>query len=241
VERVTEVDQPVSAKGASELVELTRVQRIVARRMAESKATIPEFVLSATVDMTEAVALRERLKETADPVPSYNDMVVKAVGLALREHPRVNGSYTDGGWELHERVNVGVAVATPDALVVPTVFDADRKPLSDIARDARAAIDHVRAGTISPAALAGGTFTVSNLGMYGIDQFVAIVNPPQAAILTVGALAKRPAVGPDDVIVAQRQLALTLVCDHRIVYGADGAQFLTTVRRRLEDPVDLPG
>ena len=172
-------------------------------------------------------------------MPSYNDMIVKAVGLALREYPRVNGSYKDGAWELYERVNVGVAVATPDALVVPTVFDADRKSLSDIARDARAAIEHVRARTITPSALAGGTFTVSNLGMYGIDQFVAIVNPPQAAILTVGALAKRPAVDADDVVVARQQLTLTLVCDHRIVYGADGAQFLTAVRRGLEEPEAL--
>jgi pyruvate dehydrogenase E2 component (dihydrolipoamide acetyltransferase) len=236
VERVRELEQPNGANGESERVELTRVQRIVARRMAESKATVPEFVLSVAVDMTRAVGLRERWKANADPTPSYNDMIVKATGLALREHPRVNGSFKDGAWELHERVNVGFAVATPEALVVPIVFDADRKQLSDIAHEAGEAIAHVRAGTVHPSILAGGTFTVSNLGMYGIDQFIAIVNPPQAAILTVGALAKRPVVGADDAIVARQQLTLTLVCDHRIVYGADGAQFLTAVRRLLEEP-----
>jgi pyruvate dehydrogenase E2 component (dihydrolipoamide acetyltransferase) len=227
------------AKGEAEVHELTRLQQTVSRRMAESKATAPDFSISLTVDMTGAVELRTRLKEVADPAPSFNDMVVKAAATALGEHPRVNGAYRDGKFEHYERVNVGVAVAAMDALVVPTIFDADRKSLGQIARDARALIEKVRDRTITPPELSGGTFTVSNLGMYGIEHFTAIINPPQASILTVGALAKRPAVDEHGRVVARDQMTLSLVCDHRILYGADGAQFLARVKELLEQPLSL--
>jgi pyruvate dehydrogenase E2 component (dihydrolipoamide acetyltransferase) len=227
------------AKGEAQVHELTRLQQTVSRRMAESKATAPDFSISLTVDMTGAVELRKRLKEVADPAPSFNDMVVKAAATGLREHPRVNGAYRDGKFEHYERVNVGVAVAAMDALVVPTIFDADRKSLGQIARDARGLIEKVRDKTITPPELSGGTFTVSNLGMYGIELFTAIINPPQASILTVGALAKRPAVDESGRIVARDQMTLSLVCDHRILYGADGAQFLARVRELLEQPLSL--
>lgn len=227
------------AKGEAQIQELTRLQQTVSRRMAESKATAPDFSIALTVDMTKAVELRKRLKEVTDPAPSFNDMVVKAAASALREHPRVNGAYRDGKWELYERVNVGVAVAAQDALVVPTVFDADRKSLGQIARDARAVAEKVRDKSITPPELSGATFTVSNLGMFGIEQFTAIINPPQAAILTVGALAKRPAVDETGRIVARDQMQLSLVCDHRILYGADAAQFLARVKELLEQPLSL--
>jgi pyruvate dehydrogenase E2 component (dihydrolipoamide acetyltransferase) len=227
------------AKGETEIQELTRLQQTVSRRMAESKATAPDFSIALTVDMTQAVELRKRLKEVTDPAPSFNDMVVKAAATALREHPRVNGAYRDGKWELYDRVNVGVAVAAQDALVVPTVFDADRKSLGQIARDARALAEKVRDKTITPPELSGATFTVSNLGMFGIEQFTAIINPPQAAILTVGKLAKQPAVDDTGRIVARDQMQLSLVCDHRILYGADGAQFLARVKELLEQPLSL--
>jgi pyruvate dehydrogenase E2 component (dihydrolipoamide acetyltransferase) len=226
-------------KGEAEIQELTRLQQTVARRMAESKATAPDFSISLTVDMTQAVELRKRLKEVADPAPSFNDMVVKAAAIALTEHPRVNGAYRDGKFELYERVNVGVAVAAQDALVVPTVFDADRKSLGQITRDARAAAEKVRERTITPPELSGATFTVSNLGMFGIEHFVAIINPPQSSILTVGKLAKQPAVDESGRIVARDQMSLSLVCDHRILYGADGAQFLARVKELLEQPLSL--
>ena len=154
-------------KGEADVHELTRLQKTVSRRMAESKATAPDFSISLTVDMTQAVELRQRLKEVSDSAPSFNDMVVKAAAMALREHPRVNGAYRDGKFELYDKVNIGVAVAAMDALVVPTIFDADRKSLGQISRDARAAIEKVRDKTITPPELSGGTFTVSNLGMYG--------------------------------------------------------------------------
>jgi pyruvate dehydrogenase E2 component (dihydrolipoamide acetyltransferase) len=227
------------AKGEANIQELTRLQQTVSRRMAESKATAPDFSIALTVDMTKAVELRKRLKEVTDPAPSFNDMVVKAAASALREHSRVNGAYRDGKWELYERVNIGVAVAAQDALVVPTVFDADRKSLGQIARDARAVAEKVRDKSITPPELSGATFTVSNLGMFGIEQFTAIINPPQAAILTVGALAKRPAVDDTGRVVARDQMQLSLVCDHRILYGADGAQFLARVKELLEQPLSL--
>jgi pyruvate dehydrogenase E2 component (dihydrolipoamide acetyltransferase) len=228
------------AKGETSIQELTRLQQTVSRRMAESKATAPDFQLYVDVDMSKAVELRARLKEVADPAPSFNDMVVKAAATALREFPRVNGAYRDGKFELYSRVNIGVAVAAQDALVVPTVFDADRKSLGQIARDAREVIGKVRDGSITPPELSGGTFTVSNLGMYGIDRFSAVINPPQAAILAVGSLKKRPVVDQDSGrIVARDTMTLTLVCDHRILYGSDGAEFVARVRELLENPLSL--
>ena len=227
------------AKGQVEVHELTRLQQTVTRRMAESKATAPDFALTLDVGMTDAVALRARLKEVADPAPSFNDMVVKAAATALRENPRVNAAYRDGKFEHYGNVNVGVAVAAQDALVVPTIFDADQKSLGAIAREARRLIERVRDKEITPPELSGGTFTVSNLGMYGIERFTAIINPPQAAILTVGALQKKPAVDERGKVVAREQMTLTLVCDHRILYGAEGAQFLARVRELLEQPLSL--
>ena len=229
-----------TGRGASETQELSRLQQTVARRMAESKATAPDFVLNVEVDMEEAVELRKQLKVAAGerPAPSFNDLVVKACALALTEFPRANGAYRDGRFELYSRVNVGVAVAGQDALVVPTVFDADRKSLGEIARESRALAEKVRAGKITPPELSAGTFTVSNLGMFGIDQFVAVINPPQAAILAVGAMRPQP-VAIDGEVVVRTRMKLTLTCDHRILYGADAAGFLSRIRERLENPLSL--
>jgi pyruvate dehydrogenase E2 component (dihydrolipoyllysine-residue acetyltransferase) len=227
-------------RGDTETVELTRLQRTVARRMAESKATAPDFVITLEVDMDEAVEFRKQLKAAAgdSPAPSFNDFVIKASALALRDFPRANGAYKDGKFELYSRVNVGVAVAGMDALVVPTVFDADHKSLGQIARESRALAERVRAAKITPPELSGGTFTVSNLGMYGIKRFVAVINPPQAAILAVGELTPRPVVR-DGEIVSRHILELTLSCDHRILYGSDAAEFLARIREYLELPLRL--
>ncbi len=234
-------DSAETAKGSVGVQELTKLQQVVARRMAESKATAPHFYLEAEIDMGRAVEARSRLKaavKEGDVVPSFNDMVVKACALALKEFPRANGAYKDGRFELYSRVNVGIAVAAQDALVVPTVFDADTKGLRQIAAEARALAGKVREGTITPPELSGGTFTVSNLGMFGIDAFSAIVNSPQAGILAVGRIAERPAVR-NGAIVPAHLMNVTLSCDHRILYGADGAQFLARVRELLEEPVSL--
>jgi pyruvate dehydrogenase E2 component (dihydrolipoamide acetyltransferase) len=227
------------AKGKVQTEELSRLQQTVSRRMAESKATAPDFALSLDVDMTSCIELRKRLKEVADPAPSFNDMVVKAAATALREHPRVNGAYRDGNWELYSSVNVGMAVAAEEALVVPTIFDADKRSLGEISRQARELIGKVRDRKITPPEVSGGTFTVSNLGMYGIERFTAIINPPQAGLLTVGALMKKPVVDEGGRVVARDAMTLTLVCDHRILYGADGARFLARIRELLEQPLSL--
>jgi pyruvate dehydrogenase E2 component (dihydrolipoamide acetyltransferase) len=231
-----------TAKGDVSVQELTRTQQVIARRMAESKATVPEFTITTEVDMEAAVALRSQLKAVAEgsdaPVPSYNDMVVKACAIALREYPRANGSYKDGHYELYSRVNIGVAVAAQDALVVPTVFDADKKSLGEIARDGRALAERVRAGVVTPPELSGGTFTVSNLGMFGVTEFVAVINPPQAAILAVGKMEPR-AVVRDGEVTARNTMNITLSCDHRILYGADAAEFLARIKALLEQPIAL--
>ncbi|HEV7584674.1 MAG TPA: dihydrolipoamide acetyltransferase family protein [Solirubrobacteraceae bacterium] len=243
-------ERVATAKGETTIVELNRTQQTIARRMAESKATIPDFTLQSEVDMDECVRLRTELKRLSRPgapsehgsgapeVPTYNDMVVKACALALREHPRANGSYKDGHLELHARINIGVAVAAHDALIVPTVFDADEKSLGEIARETRALAERVRAGTITPPELGGGTFTVSNLGMYGVRSFSAIINPPQAAILSVGSLEPR-AVVREGQLGSAHTMALTLACDHRILYGADAAQLLSRIRELLQQPAAL--
>jgi pyruvate dehydrogenase E2 component (dihydrolipoamide acetyltransferase) len=229
-----------SAKGEATVLELSRLQQTVARRMSESRATVPDIELRAEVDMGEAVALREKFREVADPAPSINDFVVKAAALALRESPRVNGAYRDGAVETYARINVGIAVAAENALVVPTIFDADQKSLGEIGRAARELADRVRDGSITPAELSGGTFTVSNLGMFGVDSFSAVINPPQAAILAVGSLKRRPIVDePSGELVVRPTLILTLACDHRILYGVDGARFLSRVRELLERPHTL--
>jgi pyruvate dehydrogenase E2 component (dihydrolipoyllysine-residue acetyltransferase) len=232
---------PETAKGQTAYQELSKLQSTIARRMAESKATAPHFYLEAEVDMSRAVEARGRIRAAAgeeEVVPSFNDMVVKACALALREHPRANGAYRDGRFELYSRVNVGVAVAAQDALVVPTILDADRKGLRQIASESRALARRVRDGQITPPELSGATFTVSNLGMYGIDRFSAVINPPQAAILAVGAIKERPVVR-EGAIATAHLMQVTLACDHRILYGADGAEFLARIRSLLEEPLSL--
>jgi pyruvate dehydrogenase E2 component (dihydrolipoamide acetyltransferase) len=230
-----------TAKGEVEVRDPSKLQSTIARRMAESKATAPHFYLTIEIDMGKAVDARAAIKAAAkegDVVPSFNDMVVKACAIALREFPKANGAYRDGKFELYSRVNVGVAVAASEALVVPTVFDADRKGLRQIAADTRAVAAKVRDGSVTPPELSGGTFTVSNLGMFEIDEFDAVINMGQAAILAVGAIREAPAVR-DGEIVPARLMKATLSCDHRILYGAEGAEFLARVKALLEEPVSL--
>jgi pyruvate dehydrogenase E2 component (dihydrolipoamide acetyltransferase) len=233
--------QTGTAKGEVTIREPTRAQQVVARRMAESKATVPDFTLQAEIDMSGTVAACAELRAAAgegQPAPSFDDFVIKAAGLALREHPRANGSYRDGRWELYSRVNVGIAVAAAGALVVPTVFDADRKSLGEIARDSRALAARVRSGEITPPEVSGATFTVSNLGSYGVTSFTAIINPPQAAILAVGAIREVPVVR-GGVLAAGHAMGVTLACDHRILYGAEAAEFLWRIVTLLERPAAL--
>ena len=227
-----------SAKGEVERIELDRSGQTIARRTAESKATAPHLYLRADVDMSQAVAVRAAFSQTVadgEPLPTLNDMVVKAVALALREHPRANGAYRDGGLELYSRINVGTVVAAGDSFAVPTITDADRKSLAEIAAESSRLAARVRDGQITPPELAGGTFTVSNLGMFGVRSFDPVINGGQAAILGVGEVSERAVVRDGEVTSAQ-MMEVGLACDHRILYGAGAAAFLAGIRANLEQP-----
>jgi pyruvate dehydrogenase E2 component (dihydrolipoamide acetyltransferase) len=230
-------DVEAAAGGASpERAPLTRVQQTIARRMVEG-ASAPTFSAEVELDLTAAFELRAGLG--GEPKPSLNDLVVKAVALALRDFPRLNGSYSEAGFELHDTIDVGIAVDAGDALLVPVVRGADTLSLRELARASRELAERARAGTIAPDELQGGTFTITNLGALGIVSFVPILNPPQAAILSVGAAIARPVVDAGGEIVVRRLASATLVCDHRIVYGAEAARFLARVRELIEQPARL--
>jgi pyruvate dehydrogenase E2 component (dihydrolipoamide acetyltransferase) len=218
-----------------------RLQQLIARRMTEAKATVPHFQVQTEVAMNAAIALRAELRTLADgsdAVPSINDIIIKAAAIALREHPLANASYQNDTFVLHDAINVGIAIAADDALVVPTVFDASGKSLWRIARETRALAARVRSGEITPTELDAGTFTVSNLGMFGMTAITPVINPPQAAILGVGAIRETLA-RHDGQITDRTLLTLTLSCDHRILYGADAARFLARIRDLLETPLKL--
>ena len=232
---------PAPAADGDERVEPSRLQALVARRMSEAKATVPHFQVQTEVEMSAALHFRaelKRLAESTPAVPSLNDLIVKACALCLRRFPRANGSYVDGGFRLHGRVNVGIAVASEDALVVPVIHDADSRSLGQIAASSRALAEAVRDSSVTAAQLSGATFTVSNLGMFGMTAITPVVNPPQAAILGVGAI-RDVLARHDGEIVDRSLLTLTLSCDHRILYGADAARFLDAVRALLESPLSL--
>jgi pyruvate dehydrogenase E2 component (dihydrolipoamide acetyltransferase) len=223
---------------APHVVSLTRMQRTIARRMVAAKQQIPDFAAEVDVEMAAVAAARERCKADGAFVPSFNDAVIKASALALVEAPEVNASFAEEGFEYHDRINIGVAVAAERALVVPTITDADRKSLEEIGRESRALSEKVRSGTIQAHELAGQTFTVSNLGMLGVRRFTAVISAPQAAILAVGRIEDR--VVPVDGRPAVRPLmTVSLSSDHRVVYGADAARFLTAFRDALERPAAL--
>lgn len=231
---------PAGDRGEVRVLELTATQATIARRMVQSAATIPSFAVSVDADVSQLVALRRGAREEArNGAPSLNDFVVKAAALALREFPRVNASFVDGSVECYSRVNVGVAVAVEEALLVPVVRDADGRTLAEIAAETRRLADAARRRALRPEELSGGTFTVSNLGMFGVRAFTAIVDPPQAAILAVGGVRREACEDGAGGVAFRDALTLTLSCDHRLLYGADGARFLSRLRELLERPLVL--
>ena len=227
----------VGGKGEVKTLELTATQATIARRMAESARTIPVFTVSSDVDMSLITELRRGARR--EGAPSLNDFVVKAAAGALQAFPKLNASFVDGKVECYARVNIGVAVATDDALLVPVVRDADRKSLAEVAAETRRLAEGARNRSLSPEDLSDGTFTVSNLGMFGVRAFTAIIDPPQAAILAVGGVRRAPVEDADGGVVFRDLMTVTLTCDHRVVYGADGAQFLSRLRDLLERPLEL--
>jgi pyruvate dehydrogenase E2 component (dihydrolipoamide acetyltransferase) len=230
--------EPAPQASDTELVALTPVQATIARRMVQAKSQAPDFTVSLDVDMEAAVALRQATATEGAAAFSYNDLVIKACALALTEHRRVNGRFVDGAVAIDERIDIGVAVAAPGTLLVPTIAGADRKSVSAIAAESRELARRARAGSLTPAEMSPGTFTISNLGMLGVTHFTAVLHAGQAAILAVGAVRGVPVVR-DGAVVAGTTMTLTLTADHRVLYGADAAAFLASVRALLEAPLRL--
>ncbi len=219
---------------------LTRMQETIVRRMVESKQTVPHFYVTVEIDMGEASRLRRSANAAAGGSfeISYNDMVIKAAALTLRQFPQVNSFYQNGRLQVNQDVNVGMALALPDGLVVPVIHNADAKSLRQIASASREIVERARTGRLQPDDYVGGTFTVSNLGMYDVDEFAAIINPPQSGILAVGAVKPKPVVLDGEIKVAER-MRVTLSVDHRVYYGATAAQFLKELKRLLENPLEM--
>ncbi len=236
--KVEETPAAAEAVPPSRVEPFTRIQSIIAQRMVQSKTQVPHIYITIELDMSKAIALRQEINQLGEPPVSFNDMVIKACGLALRNYPLANASYVDGGIKYNEQVNVGFAVATKGALYVPVIRDADKKNLRQIAAETRALIGKARENKLSPQDLSGGTFTVSNLGMYGVEEFQAVVNQPEAAILAVGAITQKPVVQDGQIVIGNR-MRVTLSADHRVLYGADAAEFLNELRKFLENPLLL--
>lgn len=211
---------------------LNPIQRVTGERLTES-VRAPQFALEISVDATALLAARDAAG-TAGARPSVTALLVKRVAAALRNHPRLNSSFEAGRLKVHRRINVGVAVGAEDGLVVPVVKEADRKPLDQVAAELRAFTEKARARRLEAADLSGGTFTISNLGMYGIDRFAAIINPPEAAILAIGRTVKTLVVQDDDTFAVRPMMTLTLTVDHRVVDGVQAAAFLAELKDRIE-------
>jgi pyruvate dehydrogenase E2 component (dihydrolipoamide acetyltransferase) len=220
--------------------ELSTIRKTIAARMTQSKAPIPHFTVTVEVDMGAALELRKSLN-TIDPQTeklSINDIIIKATALALLRHPAINAVYINGQVRLFKRAHIGVAVAIEDGLIVPVIRDCNRKSLGEIARDARNLIERARSKKLRPEEYSGGTFAISNLGMYDVVEFTAVIDPAHGAILAVGAIEEKPVVVNGQVTVRQR-LRLTGAFDHRIIDGAMGAKFLQELKKILENPVQL--
>lgn len=222
----------------AKVVPLTAMRRTIAKRLAESIGPVPHFFLTVDLDVTKLLQQREQVIEITGVKASVNDFIVRAVALALRSHPLVNASFGDEAITLHGDVHIGVAVATPEGLLTPVIRNADRKSVTDIATEVRALAEKARSRKLLPDEYQGSTFTISNLGMFGVEEFTAIINPPNAAILAVGAAAQRPVVDAGQVVVRDR-MKVTMSCDHRVVDGAVGADFLRTLRQYVEQPLRL--
>ena len=224
------------AEGRAET--LTRLRQITAQRTTEAHQTIPHFYLTMEIDMEEALALRQRLNQLDESLRvSVNDLIVKACAVAIEQHPIVNASYQNGQLVHPSGIHIGIAVAVEQGLLVAVLRHCEGKSLRRIAQESQTLIQKAREGKLMPDEMTGNTFTVSNLGMFGIEQFTAIINPPASAILAVGATKRVPVVQEDGTIVARQRMKVTLSCDHRVLDGAVGAQFLQTLKQVLENPL----
>jgi pyruvate dehydrogenase E2 component (dihydrolipoamide acetyltransferase) len=236
-----QLPEPTEAPG-TQLMEPTRMQRVIAERMTEAKQHIPHFYATVEVRMDAAMALRKQLNEQLEEEGlklSVNDFVMKACAVALRNYPNLNALFTSKGIELHEKVDMAMAVALDAGLITPVIRDIASKGLAAISRESKDLAQRAREGGLTPEEYQGGTITVSNMGMFGVESFTAIINPPQAAIIAVSSIEKRPAYDEDGEVVPASMMKLTLSADHRIANGRDGALYMAEVQRTLENPVLL--
>ena len=217
---------------------MSRMRQAIARRMAQSKREAPHYYVTATIDMTEAMAFREQLNAAGDVKITVNDLIVKACAETLRLHPEFNALFVENGLQRKEQINICIGVALPDGLVAPALLDVGSKSLGAIARESRDLAERARNGALRPAEMSEGTFTISNLGMFGVETLIAIIQPPQTAILGVGAVQERPAVH-DGQIVPRQLMQVALSADHRATDGAQGAAFLRDLKELLEHPLRL--
>lgn len=222
----------------SEEVKNSQMRKVIAKRLSESKFTAPHYYLNIEVDMDNAMASRSVINSLPDTKVSFNDMVIKAVAMALKKHPKVNSQWKDEATVLHHHVHIGVAVAVDEGLVVPVLKFADSLSLSQIGANVKDLASRSRSKKIQPSEMEGSTFTISNLGMFGIESFTSIINQPNSAILSVGAIVEKPVVKNGQIVVGNT-MKLTLACDHRTVDGATGAEFLQTLRHYIENPVTM--
>lgn len=234
--------QPVAAGVPSletKIIPLSAMRRTIAKRLAESIGPIPTFYLTADYDVTNLMSVRQQLLEISGTKVSLNDFIIRAIALALRHHPNVNASWGEDAITQHGEVHIGVAVATADGLITPVIRNADQKSVVDIATEVRALAEKAKNRRLQPNEYQGSTFTISNLGAWGIEEFTAIINPPNAAILAIGAAEARPVVDANRQLVIRDRMKVTMSCDHRIVDGAIGAEFLKTLRQYIEQPLRL--
>ncbi|MDN5332635.1 MAG: hypothetical protein PWP45_1860 [Tepidanaerobacteraceae bacterium] len=237
------VEAASSAKQEYSVIPWTGMRKVISEKMTKSKKEIPHFYLTLEVDMSKVLELREKLmpkvQEMSGTKLSINDILIKAAAAALAEFPAVNSSAGEEGILVKNRINIGLAVALENGLVVPVVRDADKKGLARISKETAELIRKAREGKLLPDDYQGGTFTISNLGMYDIEEFSAIINAPESAILAVGKIMKKPVVTEDDEIAVRPMMKLTLSCDHRVIDGALGAKFLRRIKQLLEDPIEM--
>ncbi|MYD00357.1 MAG: 2-oxo acid dehydrogenase subunit E2, partial [Gammaproteobacteria bacterium] len=220
-------------------VPLTQIRKTIARRLVESLGPVPHFFLTADVDMARATELRQQFNELEPGARiSFNDIVIKATALALARHPECNAWWGGDHVRRHNRVHIGVAVAIDDGLITPVVRDAHARPIAEISNEVKELAALARAKRLTPEQYTGSTFSISNLGMFGIEQFTGVINPPEAGILAVGAVEERP-VALDGRVVVRPRMRMTMSCDHRIIDGAQGARFLATLKDILEKPLSV--
>lgn len=217
-------------------VPVSQMRKTIARRLGESKFTAPHFYLTMEINMDQAVAARQAINEKSAVKISFNDFVVKACAAALRKHPAINSSWFGDKITYHKDIHIGVAVAVEDGLLVPVINHTDLKSMSQINQEIKELAGKAKSKKLTPQEMQGNTFTISNLGMFDIEEFTAIINPPDACILAVGSIIKKPVVKNDQIVIGN-MMKVTLSCDHRVVDGATGAQFLQTLKAMLENPV----